>query len=206
MTPETPAGLEGLRVLPGYLAPAEQKTLCDWLLALPDTAFFTPTMPRSGQPFSVRMTNLGSLGWVSDRHGYRYAAHHPLTGAPWPPIPEPVMRVWREVAAYPAEPEACLVNYYNASARMGLHRDADEDAKDAPVVSLSLGDTALFRVGGQSRRGPTRSVRLASGDVAVLGGAARAAYHGIDRVLPGTSRLLPGGGRFNLTLRRVRLP
>jgi alkylated DNA repair protein (DNA oxidative demethylase) len=167
---------------------------------------FTPRMPRTGRPFSVRMTNAGALGWVSDEAGYRYQPAHPRTGAPWPPIPEAALAAWRELSGYAHAPEACLVNVYEASARMGLHQDRDEEALDAPVISLSLGDTALFRYGGEARRDPTRSVRLASGDALVLGGPARLAFHGVDRLLPGTSPLLTGGGRINLTLRRVTKP
>jgi alkylated DNA repair protein (DNA oxidative demethylase) len=156
---------------------------------------------------SVRMTNCGTLGWMTDAAGYRYQPTHPQTGRPWPPIPAMLMRAWRDLAGtYPHAPEACLINYYGADARMGLHQDRDEQDFDAPVVSLSLGDTGLFRIGGTTRGGTTQSFRLASGDAVVLGGAARLAYHGIDRVLPGTSTLLPEGGRINLTLRRVTRP
>jgi len=172
--------------------------------------FFSPVMPRTGRPFSVRMTNCGPLGWVSDRTGYRYQATHPVTGTPWPAIPAVILDVWEAVSGYPHPPEACLVNYYEADARMGLHQDADEAAADAPVVSLSLGDDCRFRLGGTVRGGPTRAFRLASGDLVVLGGASRLAYHGVDRIYPGTSPLLrdwlPGGGRINLTLRRVTKP
>jgi alkylated DNA repair protein (DNA oxidative demethylase) len=193
--------------LPGFLGPERQEALVALLFDLVSRApFFTPVMPRSGRPFSVVMTNLGSLGWVSDRRGYRYQPHHPATGEPWPAIPEEILAVWREVAGYPHLPEACLVNYYRPGARMGLHRDVDEEDLAAPVVSISLGDSALFRIGGNERQGPTRSLILASGDVAVLAGEARLAYHGIDRVMAGTSRLVEGGGRLNLTLRRVRRP
>jgi alkylated DNA repair protein (DNA oxidative demethylase) len=177
--------------------------------AVADAApFTTPTMPRTGKPFSVRMTNCGPLGWVSDKdRGYRYQARHPVTGKPWPPIPEMVMAVWRTFAGYPHPPEACLVNYYAPGARMGLHQDSDEEDFAAPVVSLSLGDDCLFRVGGTARSGATRSFRLVSGDVVVLGGESRLAFHGVDRIYPGTSTLLrdwfPEGGRINLTLRRV---
>jgi alkylated DNA repair protein (DNA oxidative demethylase) len=180
-----------------------------------DAPLFRPTMPKSGQMMSVRMTNAGSLGWLTDRAGYRYQATHPETGKPWPPIPPTVLALWRAEANYPADPEACLVNLYDADARMGLHRDADEDAKDAPVLSISLGDTALFRIGGPQRSDPTRSLRLASGDVVILAGAARHFFHGIDRVIANTSRLpdeFPeplralGTRRINLTLRRVTIP
>jgi alkylated DNA repair protein (DNA oxidative demethylase) len=169
-----------------------------------------PTMPRSGRPFSVRMTNCGPLGWVSDRDGYRYQPVHPITGAPWPPIPDLLAEVWRLAGGYPHPPEACLINYYAPGARMGLHQDADEADRAAPVVSLSLGDDCRFRVGGTSRGGATRSVRLSSGDLIVLGGGSRMAFHGVDRIYPGTSHLLdawmPEGGRINLTLRRVTEP
>jgi alkylated DNA repair protein (DNA oxidative demethylase) len=168
---------------------------------------FTPTMPRSGKPMSVRMTNCGKLGWVTDKErGYRYQATHPETGKPWPPIPAMLLALWHDVAAYPAPPEACLVNYYADNAKMGLHQDKDEEDFAAPVLSVSLGDTAIFRVGGRSRKDPTQKLELMSGDVVVLGGADRLAYHGIDRILDGTSELLREGGRFNLTLRRVTKP
>jgi alkylated DNA repair protein (DNA oxidative demethylase) len=168
---------------------------------------FTPTMPRSGKPMSVRMTNCGPLGWVTDKEGgYRYQTTHPVTGAPWPAMPQALLDLWREVAVYPADPEACLVNFYAGDAKMGLHQDKDEEDFAAPVVSVSLGDSAIFRVGGRTRKDPTRALELKSGDVVVLGGADRLAFHGIDRILPGTSDLLPEGGRLNLTLRRVTKP
>ncbi len=169
---------------------------------------FTPAMPKTGKPFSVAMTNCGPLGWVSDKaRGYRYQATHPETGAKWPDIPEMLRALWDDVADPAAAPEACLINYYGAGARMGLHRDQDEADLSAPVVSVSLGDAALFRLGGLKRKDPTRSFKLKSGDVLVLGGETRLAYHGVDRIEPGSSDLLndafPGGGRINMTLRRV---
>jgi len=198
---------DGLRLLPGHLDRAAQAALATAVEAILATAPpFRPTMPRDGKPFSVRMSNAGPLGWVADRAGYRYQAMHPETGEGWPPMPAALLTLWQEVAGYPAPPEACLVNLYDAGARMGLHRDQDEAALDAPVLSVSLGDSALFRIGGPARRDPTRSFRLASGDVLLLAGASRHCFHGIDRILPGSSRLLPGGGRINLTLRRVTPP
>jgi alkylated DNA repair protein (DNA oxidative demethylase) len=202
----------GLAVDSGYLDGAAQRRLVGLLRAASDEApFFVPRMPRTGKPFTVRMTNLGRLGWVSDKDGgYRYQSAHPDTGRPWPPIPEMVLGIWREVSGYPCDPQACLVNFYEPSAKMGLHQDRDEQDFDAPVVSISLGDTCLFRVGGTKRNDPTRSMKLSSGDVVVLGGASRLAFHGVDRICPGTSTLLgdwfPGGGRINLTLRRVTKP
>lgn len=172
-----------------------------------EAPLYTPTMPRTGRPMSVRMTNCGPLGWVTDKErGYRYQAAHPETGKPWPPIPQALLDLWDEFADYPHPPEACLVNYYAGSANMGLHQDRDEDDFSAPVLSLSLGDTGIFRAGGTRRKDPTRTFELKSGDVVVLGGAGRLAYHGIDRILEGSSNLLAEGGRFNLTLRRVTKP
>jgi alkylated DNA repair protein (DNA oxidative demethylase) len=202
----------GFRFLPEYFdRPAQVRLIAELKATIADCPFYTPTMPRTGKPFSVRMTNFGPLGWVSDREqGYRYQATHPLTGRPWAPIPATVLDLWRKIAGYPHPPEACLVNYYEPAARMGLHQDSDEQDFSAPVVSLSLGDSCLFRIGGRERGGATRSLKLASGDVVVLGGDARLAFHGVDRLYPGTSTLLSewlaAGGRVNLTLRRVTKP
>ncbi|SFJ96010.1 alkylated DNA repair protein (DNA oxidative demethylase) [Pseudovibrio ascidiaceicola] len=195
---------KGFKYLPGYFSPEEQKGLVDTLRYLVKEApLFTPVMPRTGKPFSVRMTNLGTLGWVSDRSGYRYQTQHPETGQPWPVIPKVLQDLWNKVGDSPTAPEACLVNYYAATAKMGMHQDRDEKTFEAPVVSVSLGDTAIFRLGGVKRGGPTQSLKLNSGDVVVLGGEARLCYHGIDRILGGSSSLLKDGGRLNLTLRRI---
>lgn len=200
---------DGFRFLPGYFSRAEQEALMAAVTKAAEgpAPFYQPTMPRTGQPLSVTMTNFGPLGWVTDREkGYRYEPVHPVTGQPWPDIPAALMTLWEDVARYPAPPEACLVNYYRETSRMGLHVDFDEQATDAAVVSVSLGDKARFRVGGPERKGPTASMILSSGDVVVLGGAARRSYHGVDRICPGTSTLVPGGGRINLTMRRVNVP
>ena len=195
----------GVTLTAGYLdRPAQDALLAAVRAVIAAAPLYTPRVPGSGKPMSVQMTNCGPLGWVTDAaRGYRYQATHPETGMPWPPIPDIIMQAWRDLAGYAAPPEACLINYYAPSARMGQHQDKDEQDFAAPVVSLSLGDTGLFRVGGLKRSDPTSSVRLASGDAVVLGGAGRLAFHGIDRILPDTSTLLPEGGRFNLTLRRV---
>jgi alkylated DNA repair protein (DNA oxidative demethylase) len=196
---------DGVRFLPGHLDGRAQALLLDAIRAVAREApLFVPEMPRTGQPMSVRMTNCGPLGWVTDRaQGYRYQPLHPVTGRPWPPIPDTLMALWAEVSGFPAPPEACLVNFYGADARMGLHQDRDERDFAAPVVSVSLGDDARFRIGGPRKGGPTASLILRSGDVLVFGGASRLAWHGIDRIYPATSMLLNGGGRLNLTLRRV---
>lgn len=171
-----------------------------------EAPLFVPVMPRTGAPFSVRMTNCGTLGWVADAAGYRYQRHHPDTGRPWPPIPRKLLELWAAFAGYEAEPEACLVNFYAPTARMGLHQDKDEDDPGAPVVSVSLGATALFRFGRRERRERTRSIRLESGDVLIMGGESRLCFHGIDRLYPGTSTRVADDGRLNLTLRRVTRP
>jgi alkylated DNA repair protein (DNA oxidative demethylase) len=197
--------LAGFFHLPGYLDSAAQADLVDAIEAVVAAApLFRPTMPRTGKPFSVRMTNCGPLGWVSDRErGYRYQATHPETQRPWPPMPPALSRLWRELAACPAPPEACLVNHYAPGTRLGSHVDADEEEKSAPVLSISLGADAIFHIGGLHRADPKTRIRLRSGDVVVLGGEARLAHHGLDRIIPGTSDLVPDGGRINLTLRRV---
>jgi alkylated DNA repair protein (DNA oxidative demethylase) len=196
-----------MRYLPEFLdRSAQEQVLLDLRQALEQAPLFTPVMPRTAKPFSVRMTNLGPLGWVSDRAGYRYQDSHPATALPWPAIPGSILAVWNRVSNYPHPPQACLVNFYGSEAKMGLHQDRDEADFSAPVVSISLGDTALFRVGGTARGGKTQSLKLASGDVLILEGPTRLAFHGIDRVIGGSSTLLKDGGRINLTLRRVTKP
>jgi DNA oxidative demethylase len=194
----------GLALFPAFLAEAEQFALLATLRrAVTDAPLFTPLMPKTGKPFSVRMTNLGRFGWVADRAGYRYQPTHPDTGQPWPAMPDMLLKLWSDVANYPHPPEACLVNFYTPDAKMGLHQDRDEEDFAAPVVSISLGDTALFRWGSTTRGGKTQSVKLASGDVLVMGGEARLCFHGIDKIYAGTSTVLKDRGRINLTLRRV---
>lgn len=196
--------MPGVVLWPEAFTRAEQEALLREIFARVEEApFYRPVMPKSGQPFSVEETNFGALGWVSDIAGYRYEKQHPQTHAPWPSIPDVLLELWSATTACPVPPECCLVNRYAVTARMGLHQDRDEMARDAPVLSVSLGDDALFRIGGTTRKGPTESLKLRSGDVLVFGGPARLAFHGIDRVMGGTSSLLPGGGRLNLTLRRV---
>jgi len=195
----------GFDFFPTYLDRVAQEALLATLAPLIESApFYRPTMPKTGKAFSVVMTNLGPLGWVSDREGgYRYQATHPVTGQAWPAIPQALLDLWQAVAKYPVSPDACLVNLYRDGAKMGLHVDGDERDRAAPVVSISLGDSAVFRLGAAERGGPTSSLKLNSGDVVVLGGASRHFYHGIDRVLSGSSTLVPGGGRINLTMRVV---
>jgi alkylated DNA repair protein (DNA oxidative demethylase) len=187
-----------------YFSPQQQKSLQDEVLArLEDAPLYRPVMPKTETPFSVEESNFGRLGWVSDKAGYRYQALHPVTGKPWPEIPAVLLALWEAIADSPP-PDCCLLNLYRKGAKMGLHQDRDEKDVEAPVIGVSLGDDAVFRIGGATRGGKTQSVKLASGDVLMFGGPARLAYHGIDRIVPGSSRLVPGGGRLSLTLRKVR--
>lgn len=185
---------------------AQRDLVAEVLKLAGDAPFYRPRMPKSEKPFSVEETNFGPLGWFSNKDGYRYAAKHPYTDKSWPPIPDTLLALWDETTGYGAPPECCLVNLYRPGARMGLHQDRDEAALDAPVLSVSLGDDAMFRIGGETRNGATRNVKLSSGDVLAFGGPARLAFHGIDRVIDGSSTLIAGGGRINLTLRRVTKP
>ena len=201
--PEIDTHLPGFRLWPQALSADAQAALVAEVMSAIDTApLYRPVTP-GGRPFSVQMTNLGPWGWVSDKGGYRYQQTHPVTGTPWPPIPQTLLDLWSSLTGWPAPPDACLVNLYRGPAKMGLHQDRDEADLTAPVLSVSLGDTAVFRIGPASG-GSTRTVRLASGDLCALTGPARLARHGIDRTLEGSSRLIPGGGRLNLTLRCAR--
>ncbi|MCJ8056544.1 alpha-ketoglutarate-dependent dioxygenase AlkB [Shinella curvata] len=195
----------GLRYFPDHFDRAAQEALVAAIRqVVADAPLFVPRMPKTGKPMSVRMTNCGSLGWVTDKErGYRYQSTHPETHRPWPAIPEALLALWKDVSGFDKPPEACLVNFYDPDAKMGLHQDCDENEFGAPVVSVSLGDQCLFRVGGVSRNDPTRSFRLSSGDVFVFGGESRLIFHGVDRIYPDTSTLLKNAGRINLTLRRV---
>ena len=202
-----------LAVAPGMFlwrekfSPAAQASLlAEVRRKLKSAPFYRPVMPGTGKPFSAQESNFGPLGWVADKAGYRYQPLHPATGAPWPAMPPALLALWDEIApqyGFAGVPDCCLVNFYDAAARMGLHQDRDEEELSAPVVSVSLGDDCLFRIGGVRRSDPTTSLRLHSGDVVVLGGESRLAFHGVDRIYPGTSTLLKSEGRINLTLRRV---
>ncbi|MFZ5670688.1 MAG: alpha-ketoglutarate-dependent dioxygenase AlkB [Pseudomonadota bacterium] len=196
--------LSGFTLLPGRLDPPVQAALVAQVMKAAETAPFHRQATPGGKAMSVAMTGLGPLSWVSDARGYRYEDRHPLTGRPWPPMPQVLRDLWAELADADVPADACLVNRYGPGARMGLHRDGDEADFRFPVLSVSLGDTAVFRLGGPGRGDPTRSFRLASGDVCLLAGESRRFFHGVDRILPGSSRLVPGGGRINLTLRRAR--
>ncbi|MEL6598011.1 MAG: alpha-ketoglutarate-dependent dioxygenase AlkB [Pseudomonadota bacterium] len=194
--------VKGFEIHKGHLDPAAQAEVLEAVRGIVRAApLFHPTTSR-GQQMSVRMTSAGDAGWISDHKGYRYQTRHP-NGMPWPPIPDPIRAVWTAISGSEARPTSCLVNFYAEGARMGIHQDRDEEQFDAPVVSVSLGAPGLFRMGGTERSDPTSSIWLESGDCVVMGGPARLAFHGIDRIKPGPSQLIPGGGRVNVTLRAV---
>ena len=209
--PVIPAKLDegfpnGFAHYPNYFSPDQQarliKAVKDGVALAP---FFVPRMPRTGQPLSVVMSNFGPLGWVTDKdRGYRYDPVHPKTQKPWPAMPQALLDLWDDVTDFPERPEACLINWYREGNKMGAHIDNDEQEARAPVVSVSLGDPAMFRMGGPSRGGVTKGLKLLSGDVVVMGGASRFCYHSVSKIFYGQSALVPKGGRINLTLRRVK--
>lgn len=201
--PEPTLRLNGFEVFRSLLLPEAQAALVEAVRAVVGVAPLVVPVTPGGRPMSVRMTSAGRVGWTTDRQGYRYAPLHP-SGAAWPPIPQPVLAVWQAVTGLDRLPDSCLINFYAEGARMGLHQDRDEGDFRWPVVSISLGDDALFRMGGTERTDPTRGLWLNSGDVVVMGGPARLAWHGIDKVRHGSSQLLAQGGRLNLTLRVVQ--
>jgi alkylated DNA repair protein (DNA oxidative demethylase) len=206
-TARPPLDLNGVKIWKGALSRAEQAALVEDLRAVLAAAPLVAPVTPGGRKMSVRMSAAGRLGWISDAAGYRYAPRHP-SGAPWPAIPALALAVWRALSGWPAPPDCCLVNWYGEGARMGLHQDRDEGDFAAPVLSISLGDPAMFRVGsrvgGVDRPSPSGALMLESGDVARLGGPARLAYHGVDRIRFKASALLPHGGRINLTMRVVQ--
>ncbi|CAN5466385.1 alpha-ketoglutarate-dependent dioxygenase AlkB [soil metagenome] len=193
----------GFDLWPGFLDPKAQADLARVTLAALEIAPLSHYDTGRGQAMSVAMSAFGPLGWTSDRTGYRYADRQPGTGQPWPAMPEALLDLWSALGDPRTPPDSGLINLYRGAARMGLHQDRDEADARFPVLSISLGDTAVFRIGGTSRKDPTRSLKLSSGDVCRLSGPARLAFHGVDRILPGSSSLVSGGGRINLTLRRA---
>lgn len=192
--------LNGVGIWKELLSLADQTRILGDLRGLAKDAPFQRYQTGRGQKMSVRMTAAGDFGWMSDTKGYRYEPAQ-KSGAAWPDIPKSILDVWRRVSGVERWPDSCLINFYGEGARMGLHQDRDEANLSWPVVSISLGDDGQFRVGQSTRGGPTQSIWLKSGDVAVLAGDARLAYHGIDRIKFGSSQLLPDHGRINITLR-----
>ena len=195
--PDTVLG-EGAQVLAG-VARARVPALLEAVAAIAEVAPFRHLVTPGGFTMSVAMTNCGPRGWVSDRRGYRYESVDPLTGQPWPRMPELFATLAREAAARLGfdgfAPDACLINRYRQGARLSLHQDRDERSPEAPIVSVSLGAPATFLWGGLARGDRTRRIELVEGDVVVWGGPSRMAFHGVAP--------LKGGERINLTFRRA---
>ncbi len=190
-----------MRLLSNYLNINQQQSLLTEIRKVIEQApLFKPVMPYSGKPFSIEITNCGSLGWLADKKGYRYTFVQPVTNSVWPEMPKSILDLWFETTKVSYAPESCLINYYKSTSKLGMHQDKDEQFKDAPIMSISLGDTAVFKVGNNT---PTQLMKLNSGDVLILEGPSRHWYHGINCLMTKTSNLLPEGGRFNLTVRRV---
>ena len=197
---------EGAVLLRGYARPFELE-LMRVLGRILEQAPFRRMLTPGGHQMSVAMTNCGSYGWVTDRTGYRYDPNDPEGGKPWPPMP-PVFRELAEQAAGRAgfagfSPDACLINCYQPGARMSLHQDRDEHDLSAPIVSVSLGLPATFLFGGLKRSDKPNRFRLEHGDIAVWGGPARLAFHGVAPLADGEHTLL-GRQRINLTFRKAR--
>jgi DNA oxidative demethylase len=172
------------------------------LTAAPLRHLVTP----GGFRMSVAMSNCGALGWVSDRRGYRYEAHDPLSGQPWPAMPQALQQLAADAAARAGyagfQPDACLINRYAAGAKMSLHQDKDEQDFSQPIVSVSLGLPAVFLWGGAARGDATQRLLLEHGDVLVWGGSARLNFHGVMPLKPG-EHAVTGPCRINLTFRRA---
>ncbi len=166
---------------------------------------FTPVM-KSGKSFNYQMTSCGELGWISDTKGYRYSETHP-NGKPWTPIPEMINNLAKDLANQIGEPgyipQTCLINYYQKVGKLGLHQDNSEKNLKPAIISISLGDDAIFLMGGNKRNDITQEIILKSGDIIILYGESRLAYHGIKKIIPDTSKLLKNGGRLNLTIRQI---
>ncbi len=190
------------QVFKGFLDKLAQKSLLNDIRLIVSSAPLLSPLTPWGKPMSVKITSAGKYGWYSDNNGYRYTSKHP-NGKDWPEIPNSIRAIWHDLCPKSPDPECCLVNFYTKDAKMGLHQDKDEKSFKHPVLSISLGDDALLRMGGVNKSDPIESIWLSSGDVLVMAGASRLAYHGVDRIRFGSSQLLKSGGRINLTLRVV---
>jgi alkylated DNA repair protein (DNA oxidative demethylase) len=188
------------------MAKDRETEIMDALFSVAVRSPFRHMVTPGGFRMSVAMTNCGSLGWVTDRKGYRYASVDPETNTPWPAIPDAFMGLARDAATkagYPSfVPDACLINRYEPGARLTLHQDKNENDFEEPIVSVSLGLPAVFLFGGLERSDKTVRVPVSHGDVLVWGGPARLRYHGVNPLKDG-SHPLAGGYRFNLTFRKA---
>ncbi|MDN5869771.1 MAG: DNA oxidative demethylase AlkB [Nitrococcus sp.] len=196
---------EGAALLKGFAA-VEAAALIAALDPIIAAAPFRHMLTPGGRRMSVAMTNCGGNGWITDRSGYRYTPFDPITQCPWPRMPAAVVNLAARAAragGFPGfTPDACLINRYRPGAQLTLHQDKDERDFSAPIVSVSLGLSAVFLFGGLRRRDRPRRIHMDNGDVAVWGGTARLAYHGIAPLADG-EHALTGHCRINLTLRKA---
>ena len=184
----------------------QQEILAAARTVVKQAPLFRPSMP-SGQSFNYSMTNCGDLGWVADRHGYRYQQTHPHTLRVFPAMPQVIKNlavvIAKETGNDDFYPQSCLINLYNKGEKLGMHQDSTERNKSAPIISLSLGDSGIFVLGGCLRTDETKPYIVQSGDVIVMGGESRNFFHAFKGTVPNTSNLLKNGGRLNLTIRQV---
>jgi DNA oxidative demethylase len=206
MRPSREAIAEGAVLLRGFARPNEDE-LITALREIAAQAPFRHMLTPGGHQMSVAMTNCGDAGWVTDRSGYRYDSADPQSGKPWPPMPPSFLSLAKQAALDAGfdnfATDACLINRYQPGARMSLHQDRDEGDFGAPIVSVSLGLPATFLFGGLKRSDKTQRYRLEHGDIAVWGGAARLAFHGVAPLADGEHAVL-GRQRINLTFRKAR--
>lgn len=186
---------------------AQQEILAAARVIVRQAPLFRPAMPGSGQPFNYAMTNCGDLGWVADKDGYRYQEDHPNTGKGFPAMPQVIRELTIDLAKETGNddfyPESCLLNFYSKGAKLGLHQDITENNLSAPIISISLGDTGIFVLGGKHRTDKTKQYIIQSGDCIVMSGESRMYFHSFKGIVPNTSSLLKNGGRLNLTIRQV---
>ena len=198
---------KGFLLLKSRLTKAmQQEILAAARTVVRQAPLFKPTMP-SGQSFNYSMTNCGELGWVADRHGYRYQQTHPHTFKVFPAMPQVIKDLAIVIAKETGNdnfcPQSCLINLYSKGEKLGMHQDNTEENKSAPIISVSLGDSGIFVLGGLLRNDKTRQYIVQSGDVIVMGGESRNFFHAFKGTVSNTSTLLKNGGRLNLTIRQV---
>ncbi len=198
---------EGVIFRAHALVMKDQTQLWDDVRGIIATAPLARLRTKGGGQTSAAMTNCGAAGWWSDPKGYRYVTANPATGASWPAFPPSFLAAVRKIARdspWPDfAPDACLINFYEPGAKMGLHQDKDERDFAHPIITVCLGDDADFLIGGFSRSDKTQALIVRSGDALIMGGASRMRFHGVRKIYPGTSPLPDVGGRFSLTFRKA---
>ena len=195
--------------LKNYFTPSEQLNLVEMCRRICDVSpMSTPVMP-SGHKFNCQMTSCGTVGWISDLQGYRYSKIHPVNQKPFAVMPQELIQLSQKLARLVDEPDyrpdTCLINYYPASAKskLGLHQDNSERNLKPAIISISIGDDCVFAIGTSNRKDPLQEILLRTGDVFIMHGQSRLAYHSVKRIIPNSSNILKNNGRLNLTIRQV---